>query len=365
MRPHSSLLFVTVLVFYCSRAAAAFSGFKLPWELPLFTSLNSSSTTQSTVKEQEIDLKNGISAQVLSSFPTKTTKQQPPLVFLHGSMHGSWCWAEKFFPHFTSLGYPVVALSWRGTGGTFAGEGVKKVKAAEHCQDLQGFLNELPTILGPKYAKKKPVLISHSFGGICVMKFLENCGKKPLDQFSGIISICSVPPSGNGRMTMRFLRRSLSDSWKITAGFAMKKCIQDASLCRELFFGGEPKVLEDGSVDDFGVSDEDIQRYQGYFARDTTATIDLMDLAKSLPSKKTDKKGRAPFVNDLPPCLVMAGTDDFVVDPEANLETAKYYGLEEPVFVDSPHDVMLGRKWQNAADTIHNWVQENVRSNKV
>lgn len=48
--------------------------------------------------------------------------------------------------------------------------------------------------------------------------------------------LCSVPPSGNGKMTMRFLFRSLKDSWKITAGLAMKKVIQDDELCRELFF---------------------------------------------------------------------------------------------------------------------------------
>lgn len=259
----------------------------------------------------------------------------------------------------------MVALSWRGTGGTPAGDGVTKVKAEEHCQDLQGFLDQLPIILGKLYDNDKsvkPVLVSHSFGGIVVMKFLEDnhLKQKPDELFSGIISLCSVPPSGNGKMTMRFLRRSLSGSWKITKGFAMKQAVTDPSLCRELFFGGLPETREDGTVDNYGVSEPDLVRYQGYFKRDTNATIDVMDLAKKLPSKVVDEEGRAPFVADLPPCLVIGAKDDFIVDQEGTLETAKYYGLDEPILVDSPHDVMLGAKWKNTADVIHYWAQENI-----
>lgn len=333
-------------------------------------------TDDIVIKDQQIQLSNGISAQVLSSFPSKQQQQdqqQPPLIFLHGSFHASWCWAENYFGYFTALGYPVVALSWRGTSGTPAGEGVTKVKAEEHGQDLQGFLDQLPFILGKPYytdngSKQLPVLVSHSFGGIVVMKFLQDKYQNqhqtaPNELFSGIISACSVPPSGNGKMTMRFLWRSLSQSYKITKGFAMKQALTDPVLCRELFFGGVPEPpREDGTMvnDDYGVSEQDLIRYQGYFKRDTNATIDVMDLAKNLPSKYVDKEGRAPFVADLPPCLVIGAKDDFIVDREGTLETAKYYGLDEPVIVDSPHDVMLGAKWKNTAQVIHNWVQENV-----
>jgi pimeloyl-ACP methyl ester carboxylesterase len=356
---HGNLL---VCLFLCGlvQTADALSGNNFGWD-GLFSRSSYPSTYKAEVMDQQITLPNGVSAQVLSSFP-RNKSELPPLVFLHGSFHAGWCWTEKFFPYFVSLGYPVLALSWRGTAGTPAGEGVKKVKAAEHCEDLQGLLDQLPTLLGKQLNKtKKPVLLSHSFGGIVVMKYLEECkdnDKKPSDKFSGIITMCSVPPSGNGKMTMRFLRRSLVDSYKIAVGFAMKKSATDPLLCRQLFFGGEPRILEDGTIDDFGVADADIERYQGYFARDTEATIDLLDLAKKLPS--VDKNGRSPFVSDLPPCLVIGAKDDFIVDPEGNMETAKYYGLDEPFLVNSPHDVMLGRKWQNCADKIHDWIQENV-----
>jgi pimeloyl-ACP methyl ester carboxylesterase len=319
---------------------------------------SSGAPSQATVREEQVELSSGVCMQVMSCLPQQDT-DKPVLMFLHGSFHAAWCWTEHFFPFFVSKGYPVVAPSLRGTaknvgtGGTFAGEDVKKVKIMEHVADLEAFLEELPRIVGRDAVK--PVVICHSFGGLAVMKYLEN-NPENASRLGGIVTICSVPPSGNGQMTMRFLRRSLRDSWKITRGFAMKTCLTDAVLCRQLFFGGDKQVLDDGIVDDFGVSDEDIGRYQGYFARNSEATIDLMDLAKKLPSSKV-VDGKAPFVAGLPPCLVMGAKDDFLVDREGLDETALYFGLDEPTIVDSPHDVMLGSTWKNAADALDQWLE--------
>jgi pimeloyl-ACP methyl ester carboxylesterase len=250
----------------------------------------------------------------------------------------------------------VVAPSWRGTGGTFAGDSVKKVKIMEHVADLESLLDMLPQLVGSD--SSKPVIICHSFGGLAVMKLLELYPDKA-SRLGGIVTMCSVPPSGNGKLTMRYLRRSLRDSWKITAGFAMKKCLTDSSLCRQLFFGGEKRTLDDGLVEDYGLDDGKVEEYQSYFARDSEATIDLIDLAKKLPSLKTTE-GKATFVGSLPPCLVLGAKDDFIVDREGVEETAAYFGLQEPLIVDSPHDVMLGRKWTNAANALDQWLKEKV-----
>ncbi|CAJ1946762.1 unnamed protein product [Cylindrotheca closterium] len=295
--------------------------------------------------------------------------------------------------YFVERGYPVVALSLRGTGGTFAGEGVKKVKIDEHATDIQAFLGQVDSLLATKKAKgsgnlspfllqimdainpsdfsssnaeTKPVLISHSFGGAVVMKYMEKYPSE-LSNLSGAITLCSVPPSGNGPMTIRFLSRSLVQSWKITAGFALKRCVENAELCRDLFFGGPKQIVQelksDGSVEakvvnDYGVSDDDIARFQTYFQRDTEATIDVSDFVKNVPSKLWDKECRAPFVDQLPPCLVVGATRDFLVDREGVDETAKYFGVKTTM-VESPHDVMIGECWQNGADTIYEWLQSN------
>ena len=304
-----------------------------------------------SIQEARIPLKSGVTAQVLSSTPSNPTK--PTLAFVHGSFHAAWCWTEYYFPYFTDLGYPVVALSLRGTGGTFAGQGVNKVKIQEHAKDLQAFLDQLTSD-----QKLKPVLISHSFGGLAVMKHLE-MHPNSVSKLGGIVVMCSVPPSGNGKMTLRFLQRSLTDSWKITTGFAMKKCIESEPLCRDLFFGGQRG--DNGNNDDFGVSTNDIQRYQSYFKRDTEAIIDVVDLMKNLPSKNAIA-GKAPFLDQCPPCIVVGASRDFIVDRAGLDETATFFGVETPTIVDSPHDIMLGRNWKNGADVIDSFVRNEIIS---
>ncbi|KAL7455302.1 hypothetical protein ACHAWC_006846 [Mediolabrus comicus] len=342
---------------------------------------------------RQIQLGSGTMAEVISCIPPKQTstndmmenmlssllfgqgtntkkKKKPALAFLHGSFHASWCWAEKYMPYFASLGYPCVAFSLQGTGGTPTMElGAKKVKIASHVADLDAFLKGLADSndddatksLGLELGENpKIVLIGHSFGGLTIMKWLEqrydgderNTSNNKDINLAGVGLMCSVPPSGNGKMTMRFIRRSLKDAWKITVGFVLKKAITDKTICRDLFFGG-------GTEDTNGITDEDIARYQSYFERDTVATIDLSDLAKKLPSALADKDtGRAPFVDQLPPVFVIGASEDFIVDKEGVEETARYMGLEEPLIVDSPHDIMLGRRWNNGAEAILDFVQK-------
>lgn len=308
-----------------------------------------------TIQESHVLLSTGIKAQVLFCMPQSPTIQ-PPIVFLHGSFHASWCWAEHYFDYFASLGYPVAALSLRGTGSSFAGEGVTKVTIEQHVSDLRSYLQLLPDVLGTD-PDDRPVLVAHSFGGLTVMKYLE---LHPDHGLAGVVTMCSVPPSGNGPMTLRFLKRSLVDSYKITVGFVLKRCIVKDDLCRDLFFGGNKVVSPDGQADDFGISDDDLHRYQSNFARDTTAIIDVSALLQSLPSKAA-VDGKAPYLAELPPCLVIGASRDFIVDQQGVLETAEFLGVDPPLFVDSPHDVMLGRNWKNGAAAIHDFIQSQVK----
>jgi hypothetical protein len=57
---------------------------------------------------------------------------------------------------------------------------------------------------------------------------------------------------------------------------------------------------------------------------------------------------------------VIGAQRDFIVDREGVEETATYFGVSEPLYVDSPHDVMLGRNWEITANIIQNWVKESV-----
>lgn len=217
------------------------------------------------------------------------------------------------------------------------------------------------------------------------MKYLEkyynndNTNDQTHLRLAGIITMCSIPPSGNGKMTLRFLRRSIRQSYQITMGFAMKQCCTNINLCRTLFF-------------DDAVEDATIQRYQSYFQLDSKITIDLIDLSKQLPSKLVHAaNGTASFIhrhnandsdhhqhsNDpFPPCCVMGAQHDYIVDAEAVLETARYFHCfhnendtatltPQVTWIDSTHDVMLGPKWKNGATAIVQWIQQQQQETKI
>jgi pimeloyl-ACP methyl ester carboxylesterase len=123
----------------------------------------------------------------------------------------------------------VAALSWRETGATHAGPGVSVVKINERVHDLRTALPQLPSLVFGKVdlttkdqRNRGVVMVSHSFGGLALMKMFEaypellTASAVPDDSAApttplpivGVVTMCSVPPSGNVPMNLRYLRRS-------------------------------------------------------------------------------------------------------------------------------------------------------------
>ena len=98
----------------------------------------------------------------------------------------------------------------------------------------------------------KPIVIGHSLAGIIMMKALEI--SRIRDQLTGCAWLCSVPPSGNGQMTKRYIRRDFIAAMKIVWGFVLKGvCTNEQALCRELLF------------DNISITSTEAQRYYSSF----------------------------------------------------------------------------------------------------
>lgn len=67
-------------------------------------------------------LPSGLQMEVISQKPLKqpdsapnpNPNPNPPLVFVHGSFHAAWCWAEHWMPFFSGYGYDCYAVSLLG-----------------------------------------------------------------------------------------------------------------------------------------------------------------------------------------------------------------------------------------------------------
>ena len=281
-------------------------------------------------------------------------QRKPPLLFIHGSFHGAWCFAD-WIQYFSARGHQCFAVSLRGTSttGMPPADPGEVVQIEDHVGDMTSALSSLREKMAELYGASAaaeaaaPVIIAHSFGGVVAMKLLEDAAVR--DNVRGVCLLASVPPSGNGPMTQRFLLKRFFDSLLIVWGFVFKRATTDPVVCRKLFF-------------DSTVPDADIERYMTRFRADSRVTLDIASLAGALPSKtSTGLDGRATWLRagaGALPALVVGGDKDFVVDREGVQEAARYLGTE-PVFIpDTYHDVMLGPKQNRAAEIIATWLEK-------
>lgn len=51
---------------------------------------------------------------VTNKDPDEKSEKRPPLVFVHGSYHAAWCWAEHWLPFFADSGFDCYAVSLLG-----------------------------------------------------------------------------------------------------------------------------------------------------------------------------------------------------------------------------------------------------------
>ncbi|CAL9224414.1 unnamed protein product [Arabidopsis halleri] len=59
-------------------------------------------------------LPSGLKMEVIEQRRSKSERENPPLVFVHGSYHAAWCWAEHWLPFFSSSGFDSYAVSLLG-----------------------------------------------------------------------------------------------------------------------------------------------------------------------------------------------------------------------------------------------------------
>ncbi|WOK93477.1 hypothetical protein Cni_G02175 [Canna indica] len=269
--------------------------------------------------------------------------RNPPLVFVHGSFHAAWCWAEHWLPFFSDSGYDCYALSLLGQGESDVPSGTAAGTLQTHTSDIADFIL--------KEVRSPPVLIGHSFGGLIVQSYIsnmtdasssnpsslsENVAAPPL--LAGAVLLCSVPPTGNSGLLWRYLLTKPIAAIKVTLSLAAKAFANSLPLCKETFFSS---TMEDHLV----------LKYQKLMkASSKLSLFDLRKLNASLPVP-------SPAKNTVK-LLIMGASNDFIVDAEGLNETTRFYGVQ-PICVEGvAHDMMLDSLWCKGAQILLLWLQE-------
>ncbi|GAB4833997.1 hypothetical protein Ancab_032249 [Ancistrocladus abbreviatus] len=265
----------------------------------------------------------------------KEKGENPPLVFVHGSYHAAWCWAEHWLPFFSQHGFDCYAVSLLGQGESDAPAGKVAGTLQTHASDIAHFIQE--ELLLP------PVLLGHSFGGLVVQNYIANTRNEQISgvrslhpELAGAVLVCSVPPSGNSGLVWRYLFSKPVAAFKVTRSLAAKAFQTSLPLCKETFFSPQMEDLL-------------VKRYQELMRESSRLPLfDLRKLNASLPVPSVPKSSIE--------VLVLGAADDFINDGEALNETGRFYGVSPVCVKGVAHDMMLDSSWDKGAKAILAWL---------
>lgn len=281
-------------------------------------------------------LPDGMRLEKIEMSSSLSPSSYPPLLFVHGSYHGAWCWTELFGPYFCNLGYDVVAISLRCQGHSDKGDLKVAGTLSSHVDDLSSVIASFD---------RPPVVVAHSFGGLLLEAYCslqENIENRP--KIAAACLLSAVPPTGNKDIIARITKKSLLQSMKITWGFISKSFRKDTAACRELFFSED-------------LAEDRLLEYQTKLAQcSDVALLDVRKLSSQVPLPPLDQ---SIFVDGNVRAFVGGGTNDCVVDPPAVEEAAAYFGVAPALWDNMAHDVMLDTRWERVAKDINTWIKES------
>lgn len=248
-----------------------------------------------------------------------TATHDTPLVFVHGTSHGAWCWDEHFLGYFTERGYRAAALNLRGHGRSPSNTSLRRVSLSDFVEDV----HEAVRTLGIT-----PILIGHSLGGFVIARYIERYDVR------GVVLVASAPPYGSWGTISRALRRHPGLMLKTTLRGKLGPDFSAPSTARSWFFSAD-------------LPDELVARYAARFQRESDrALVDCL-------------VHRRVRIRRSVPMLVLAAQHDFVFSPRETATTARIYGADWQLIPDLAHDVMLDTRWRDAADAVCLWLDRH------
>ncbi len=261
--------------------------------------------------------------EMISKYPANN-QQATPLLFIHGMLHGAWCWDVHFLDYFARHGYASHAVNLRGHGNSEGRENLRWIRIADYVQDMEDTVRQLP---------EPPILIGHSMGGFVIQKYLED------HDAPGAVLLSSPPPAGLLGTALRIARRRPLVFAKANLTFSLLPVIATPELAREAFFSAD-------------FPDEELLTHWKQMQDESyMAFVDMVALDRPKPARV-----KAPL-------LVLGVGRDNMLKPDEIEATARAYNTHSEIIPDVAHNSMLEPRWQAVADRILAWLKERELQN--
>lgn len=256
--------------------------------------------------------------EVISKYPIDSA-HPTPLLFIHGTLHGAWCWEAHFLDYFAQQGYAAHAINLRGHGNSEGREKLRWTRISDFVEDVENAVRQLPS---------PPVLIGHSMGAFIIQKYLED------HAVPGAVLLSSPSPSGLLPTALRSAQRHPFTFAKINLTMSVYPLVATPGLAREAFFSQD-------------MADEQLFKYWQQMQDDSfMAFLDMVVLDLPKPEKvKT-------------PLLVLGAERDNMIKRDQIEATARAYHTQPKIVPGVAHNSMLEAGWQAVADQILAWLDE-------
>lgn len=222
-------------------------------------------------------------------------------------------------PYLAERGFPTYALSLRGHGHSEGSDRIRQWRLGDFSDDIAWAAAQIG---GPV------AIVAHSMGGGVAQYYLRQ-GRKA----AGVVLMASAPPHGLMR-----------------ASFSMYN--RNPTLWEELqktrhgqFKGLDLGIVERGLLSEPIASEERKWLLRRLSEPAIQASMELMGWWPI-----------APVPWSVPPMLVMGGERDDLVPPTDVHLTGLYYGVSPKIIPGCAHAIMLESSWQNAAETVSEWL---------
>jgi len=256
--------------------------------------------------------------EIISRYPSGG-KHSTPLLFIHGALHGAWCWEFHFLDYFAQHGFAAHAVNLRGHGSSEGHERLRWTRIADYVEDLKNAARQLPS---------PPVLIGHSMGSFIIQKYLED------HSAPAAVLMTPPPPTGLRTATLRIARRHPLVFAKINLTLSLLPLVATPALAREAFFSDD---LPDEQLLEFWERMQD-DAFLGF--------LDMLVLDLPKPPKVRI------------PLLVLGAARDNMLNPNEIHATATAYNAQAKMMADVAHNMMIELRWRTVAEVILVWLKE-------
>ena len=256
--------------------------------------------------------------ELISRYPAGSP-HPTPLLFVHGTLHGAWCWDTHFLGYFAQHGFAAHAVNLRGHGQSEGRAAVRWTCIADFVDDLAQAAGQMPS---------PPVLIGHSMGGFIIQKYLERHAAP------AAVLLSSPGPAGLLPTVLRNFRRHPLAVARMSLTFSVLPLVATPGLAREAFFS--ESLPEAELVGYWRQMQDDSYR----------AFLDMVVLDLPRPAKVTT------------PLLVLGAELDHMIGRGEIEATARAYHTRPEIIARVGHNSMLEVGWQAVAERILAWLRE-------